>query len=38
MNDKVQDNWGMASPYGRYVGRWSRQVAKEFIKGISVPV
>ena len=37
MSDKAQENWGTAAPYERYVGRWSRQVAKEFIKWISVP-
>jgi trans-aconitate methyltransferase len=38
MNEKAQENWGTAAPYERYVGRWSRQVAKEFLKWISVPV
>src|SRR3990170_578556 len=37
MNKKGQENWGTAAPYERYAGRWSRQVAKEFIKWISVP-
>lgn len=37
MNEKAKENWGSADPYERYVGRWSRQVAREFVRWISVP-
>ncbi|MPZ78827.1 MAG: methyltransferase domain-containing protein [Deltaproteobacteria bacterium] len=37
MNDKPKENWGSAGPYERYVGRWSRKVAEEFLDWISVP-
>ncbi len=37
MDEKPKENWGSADPYERYVGRWSRQVAKQFIDWISVP-
>lgn len=32
----VSDRWGMAEPYERYVGRWSRLVATEFVHWLSV--
>lgn len=38
MDAKPKENWGSADPYERYVGRWSRQVAKEFVGWISVPL
>jgi SAM-dependent methyltransferase len=37
MNEKAQENWGAAAPYERYVGRWSRKVASEFLAWMSVP-
>jgi len=37
MEEKPKENWGSADPYERYVGRWSRQVAREFVRWISVP-
>ena len=37
MNEKPKENWGSAAPYERYVGRWSRKVAREFIEWISMP-
>lgn len=38
MAEKPKENWGSAGPYERYVGRWSRKVATEFLAWISVPV
>ena len=37
MNMKAQENWGSADPYERYVGRWSRKIAGEFLDWISIP-
>jgi trans-aconitate methyltransferase len=37
MDEKPKENWGSASPYELYVGRWSRKVANEFLAWISVP-
>ena len=37
MNEKARENWGKAAPYERYVGRWSRKIASEFLVWISVP-
>jgi SAM-dependent methyltransferase len=31
------DTWERGSPYERYVGRWSRQVAPQFLSWLSVP-
>ena len=31
MDEKPKENWGSAGPYERYVGRWSRKVATEFL-------
>jgi len=36
MTKQAQENWGGADPYERYVGRWSRKVAKEFLAWVSV--
>jgi len=33
----VADRWERGSPYERYVGRWSRQVAPLFLSWLSVP-
>ena len=38
MDEKPKENWGSAGPYERYVGRWSRKVASEFLAWISVPL
>jgi SAM-dependent methyltransferase len=37
LDEKAKENWGSAGPYERYVGRWSRKVAREFLAWISVP-
>jgi len=34
---KVKDNWANGELYERYVGRWSRPVAREFLKWLAVP-
>ncbi|HKX39082.1 MAG TPA: methyltransferase domain-containing protein [Burkholderiales bacterium] len=34
---QVSDTWERGSPYERYVGRWSRQVAPLFLSWLSVP-
>lgn len=34
--EPVHDRWGQADPYERYVGRWSRRVAAEFLPWVSV--
>lgn len=31
------ENWGTGSPYERYVGRWSRSVASQFLSWLDVP-
>jgi SAM-dependent methyltransferase len=33
----VSDTWEQGSPYERYVGRWSRQVAPPFLSWLNVP-
>lgn len=37
MDKKPKENWSSAGSYERYVGRWSRKVASEFLGWISVP-
>jgi ubiquinone/menaquinone biosynthesis C-methylase UbiE len=42
MNDnsglkRLKDNWAHGDLYERYVGRWSRLVAREFLKWLAVP-
>src|SRR5688572_18287913 len=37
MADITKENWGSGDPYELYVGRWSRKVAIEFLRWISVP-
>jgi ubiquinone/menaquinone biosynthesis C-methylase UbiE len=42
MNDdanlkKLKDNWANGSLYERYVGRWSRPVAREFLNWLAIP-
>jgi SAM-dependent methyltransferase len=34
---QVSDTWERGSPYERYVGRWSRQVAPKFLSWLNVP-
>lgn len=36
-NKHVSDTWERGSPYERYVGRWSRQVAPPFLSWLNVP-
>ena len=31
MSNKPKETWGVGAPYERYVGRWSRPVAREFL-------
>ena len=33
----VSDTWERGSPYERYVGRWSRQVAPLFLSWLNIP-
>src|SRR5512145_2332529 len=33
----VSDTWKRGSPYERYVGRWSRQVAPRFLSWLDIP-
>ena len=34
---EVSDTWERGSPYEQYVGRWSRQVAPQFLAWLNVP-
>ena len=34
---QISDTWERGSPYERYVGRWSRQVAPPFLSWLSIP-
>lgn len=34
---KATDPWGSGSAYERYMGRWSRHVATEFVRWLAVP-
>lgn len=36
-SNKPKDNWAHGDLYERYVGRWSRPVAREFLKWLAVP-
>ncbi len=36
MSEKPKEQWGAGEQYERYVGRWSRRVAKEFLAWLSV--
>ncbi len=36
-NTPVSDIWERGSPYERYIGRWSRQVAPAFLAWLSIP-
>ena len=37
MHDQPLEAWGAGAPYERYVGRWSRPVAREFLDWLAVP-
>ncbi len=37
MSDAPKEAWGAGGPYERYVGRWSRLVAAEFLAWLAVP-
>jgi SAM-dependent methyltransferase len=37
MTEQVKEVWGSGGPYERYVGRWSRIVAREFLAWLGVP-
>jgi SAM-dependent methyltransferase len=36
MDENPKENWGSGGPYEQYVGRWSRNVAKEFLAWLGV--
>lgn len=36
MNEKPKEQWGVSDRYERYVGRWSRLVAREFLDWLAV--
>ena len=36
-HERVSDTWERGSPYERYVGRWSREVAPLFLSWLDVP-
>lgn len=35
--NRVSDTWERGSPYERYVGRWSRQIAPQFLAWLNLP-
>lgn len=37
MSSKPKDSWSSANEYELYVGRWSRFVAREFLKWLAIP-
>lgn len=37
MHDQPLETWGTGAPYERYVGRWSRPVAREFLDWLAIP-
>lgn len=37
MPETRMENWGTGSPYERYVGRWSRSVASQFLTWLDLP-
>ena len=37
MRDTPQEAWGVGEPYERYVGRWSRAVARAFLDWLAIP-
>lgn len=38
MRNAPTENWGVGASYERYVGRWSRPVAREFLPWLTAPV
>lgn len=36
MSNPLSDRWSEGDPYERYVGRWSRRVAREFVQWLAV--
>ncbi len=38
MDDKPKETWEAGEPYERYVGRWSRPVARAFLDWLGIPV
>ena len=37
MRESAQEIWDTASPYERYVGRWSRSIARDFLAWLALP-
>lgn len=37
MTDQSLETWGASAPYERYVGRWSRLVARAFLDWLAIP-
>lgn len=37
MSEQAKETWGAGGPYERYVGRWSRAVAQQFLPWLDVP-
>lgn len=37
MTEHTKEVWGSSGPYDRYVGRWSRLVARAFLEWLAVP-
>jgi SAM-dependent methyltransferase len=37
MTEHAKETWGLGGPYDRYVGRWSRLVARSFLEWLAVP-
>jgi SAM-dependent methyltransferase len=37
MREPAQETWDSGSPYERYVGRWSRRVARRFLTWLALP-
>ncbi len=37
MTEHTKETWGLGGPYERYVGRWSRLVARSFLAWLAVP-
>jgi ubiquinone/menaquinone biosynthesis C-methylase UbiE len=33
---RIADTWERGNPYERYIGRWSRQVAPEFLSWLGL--
>ena len=38
MSETLSDSWDRGSPYERYIGRWSRLVAPEFLAWLDTPL